>query len=173
MIGLLVFNSYCIFMHSYMKERHIRLEAIRRLIQREKIKSQDTLLKYMQEEGFLVTQATLSRDLKKLRVGKTSDEQGSNFYTLHEDEAYQGAERTYIQDFMRGFISIDWSGNIVIVKTHSGHSDPVAVALDSLNLDGILGTIAGNDNTVAIFLKEGISGQDFMKIISEKIPEIG
>ena len=156
-----------------MKERIIRLEAIRKLIQREKIKSQDTLLQYMHKEGFMVTQATLSRDLKKLRVGKISDEQGSYTYTLLEDEEYQGSERTYIQDFMRGFISIAWSGNIVVVKTHSGHSDPVAVALDSLGLDGILGTIAGNDNTVAIFLKEGVSGQDFMRIIKEKIPEIG
>ena len=155
-----------------MKERLNRLEAIRKLIQRENIKSQDTLLKFMQNEGFEVTQATLSRDLKKLRVGKITDEQGSYIYTLLEDEEYQGAERTFIQDFLRGFISIDWSGNIVVVKTHSGHSDPVAVALDSMNLDGILGTIAGNDNTVAIFLKEGISGQDFMKIIREKIPEI-
>ena len=155
-----------------MKERLIRLKAIRKLIQREKIKSQETLLIHMQKEGFVVTQATLSRDLKKLRVGKTTDEQGSYFYTLPEDEEYQSAERTFIQDFLRGFISIDWSGNIVIVKTHSGHSDPVAVALDSLGLDGILGTIAGNDNTVAIFLKEGVSGPDFMRIIKEKIPEI-
>ena len=155
-----------------MKERQIRLEAIRKQIKKEKVKSQDTLLKHLQEEGFAVTQATLSIDLKKLGVGKISDGRGSYIYTLPEDEKHQETERTYIQDFLRGCISIDWSGNIVVVKTHSGHSDPVAVVLDSLGLDGILGTIAGNDNTVAIFLREGISGEDFMRQIKEKIPEI-
>ena len=155
-----------------MKERVVRLDAVCKLIKREKIKSQDTLLKYLQQDGFDVTQATLSRDLKKLGVGKIFDGRDSYIYVLPEDEGDRGPEFTYIQDFIRGYISLDWSGNIVVVKTHSGHSDPVAVALDSLELNGILGTIAGNDNTVAIFLKEGISGEDFVKQIKEKIPEM-
>ena len=156
-----------------MKERLFRLEAVRKLIKKERIKSQETLLNFLLDEGYVVTQATLSRDLKKLGVGKISDGQGSYIYTLPDDKEpiseYHGIERTYIQDFMRGYISLDWSGNIVVVKTHSGHSDPVAVALDNMELEGILGTIAGNDNTVAIFLKEGVSGEDFLKLINDKI----
>ena len=152
-----------------MKEKLARLDAVRKLIMREKIKSQDTLLEYLQKEGFAVTQATLSRDLKSLKVSRVSDGMGSYFYALGEGN--QEAENTYAHDFLRGCISIEWSGNIVIVKTYSGHSDPVAVALDSFGFNEILGTIAGNDNTVAVFLREGCSGEDFMKHIKETVPE--
>ena len=153
-----------------MKEKLARLNAVRKLIMTEKIKSQDTLLEYLQREGFAVTQATLSRDLKALKVGRISDGLGSYIYTL--GEGHQETESTYAHDFLRGYISIEWSGNIVIVKTHSGHSDPVAVALDSFGFNEILGTIAGNDNTVAVFLREGYRGEDFMKRIKEAIPDL-
>jgi len=152
------------------KERQARLYAICKLIKKEKIKSQDTLLEYLEKEGFAVTQATLSRDFKALRVGKISDGLGSYVYTLSGE--HQENERAYVSDFLRGCISIDWSGNIVVIKTHSGHSDPVAAALDSLSFDEILGTIAGNDNTVAVFLREGVMGEDFMRQLKKIIPEL-
>jgi len=153
-----------------LKERLARLNAVRNLILKEKIKSQDTLLERLQKQGFAVTQATLSRDLKALKVSKISDGLGYYIYTLGEENQETGS--TYAHDFLRGYISIEWSGNIVIVKTHSGHSDPVAVALDSFGFNEILGTIAGNDNTVAVFLREGCKGEDFMKRIKETIPEL-
>ena len=155
-----------------MKERLARLKAVRKLIKTNSIKSQDTLLEQLQGEGFAVTQATLSRDLKALRVGKISDGQGGYVYFLPGDEENQESEPTHIHDFLRGFISIDWSGNVVVVKTHSGHSDPVAVALDSFGFEEMLGTIAGNDNTVAVFLREGVSGEDFMNRLKEIMPEL-
>ena len=155
-----------------MKERQARLGAVRKLIKTSKIKSQDTLLGHLQKEGFVVTQATLSRDLKALKVGKIADGDGGYVYSLPGDEERKETERTSVTDFMQGHISIDWSGNIVIVKTYSGHSDPVSLALDSFGLDEVLGTIAGRDNAVAVFLREGITGKDFMKRMKEIIPEL-
>jgi len=155
-----------------LKERLARLEAIRKLIRTEKIKSQDTLLEHLEKEGFTATQATLSRDLKLLKVGKISDGRGSYVYTLTDDEERQETENGYIRDFLRGCTSIDWSGNIVVIKTHSGHSDPVAVALDNMGFEEILGTIAGNDNTVAVFLRQGFSGEGFMKHLKEVMPDM-
>jgi len=152
------------------KERRARLDVIRKLIKTEIIKSQDTLLDHLQREGFAVTQATLSRDLKTLKVGKISDTKGAYVYTLAGDSATGETKEDFARDFLRGCISIDWSTNIVIIKTHSGHSDPVAVALDSLAFEEVLGTIAGNDNTVAVFLREGASGKDFFWRLKEKIP---
>jgi transcriptional regulator of arginine metabolism len=153
-----------------MKERLVRLEAVRKLIKNENIKSQDTLLGYLRKEGFAVTQATLSRDLKTLKVGKISDGLGGYVYSLTGEEEGRETELAYINDFLRGYISIDWSGNIVVVKTYSGHSDPVALALDSFNFEEVLGTIAGNDDTVAVFLREGVTGEDFMKRLKDSIP---
>ena len=152
-----------------MKERLTRLKAIRSVIKTHHIESQEALLSYLEKEGFSVTQATLSRDLKLLRVGKIPA--GSSYvYTLPPEE--QGTERTCIGDFLRGFISIDWSGNLAVIKTHSGHSDAVALAIDLLNMDEVMGTISGRDNTVFVALREGASGEDFLAGLKEIIPEL-
>ena len=155
-----------------MKERLARLKAIRKLIKTYRIESQDTLLGHLQKEGFVVTQATLSRDLKLLKVGKVSDGHNGYVYTLPGDDDRQETERTFAQDFLRGYVSIDWSGNLVVIKTYSGHSDSVALAVDNLALDEVLGTISGRDNTVFVCLRDGISGDDFLAQMKDKIPEL-
>ena len=167
--GIIIRNCYP---EQGVKERQSRLKAVRKLIKTQKIKSQETLLKYLENEGFAVTQATLSRDLKVLKVGKISDGEGGYIYSLSEDEERQEAERSYINGFLQGYISIDWSGNIVVIKTYSGHTDPVALAVDSLGLHEVLGTIAGRDNNVAVFLREGVTGEVFMKRLNEFMPDL-
>jgi transcriptional regulator of arginine metabolism len=155
-----------------MKERLARLKSVRKLIKTYRIESQEILLGLLQKEGFPVTQATLSRDLKLLKVGKVSDGHNGYVYTLPGDDDRQESERTYINDFLRGYISIEWSGSLVVIKTYSGHSDSVALAVDNLGLDDVLGTIAGRDNTVFVALREGINGEDFMSRMKESIPEL-
>jgi transcriptional regulator of arginine metabolism len=155
-----------------MKERLARLKAVRKLIKTYRIESQETLLGHLEKEGFQVTQATLSRDLKLLKVGKISDGHNGYVYSLPEDDERQETERTYIHDFLRGYISIDWSGNLVVIKTYSGHSDSVALAVDNLGLDDVMGTISGRDNTVFVALREGVTGEEFLAHMKESIPEI-
>ncbi len=155
-----------------MKERLARLKAIRKLIKTYRIESQETLLGHLQKEGFIVTQATLSRDLKLLKVGKISDGHNGYVYSLPGDDDRQETERTYVHDFLRGYVSIDWSLNMVVIRTYSGHSDSVALAVDNLALDDVLGSISGRDNTVFVCLREGVTGEDFMAQMKEKIPEL-
>ena len=154
-----------------MKERHSRLKAIRKLIKNHRVESQETLLSYLQKEGYEVTQATLSRDLKMLKVGKVSDGNAGYFYTLPSDEENQESEQIYKRDFLRGYVSIDWSGNIIVIKTFPGHANTVSNALDNLNLEDLLGTVAG-DNCLFACIKEGVSGEDFVKKLKTKIPEL-
>jgi transcriptional regulator of arginine metabolism len=154
------------------KERLARLQAVRELIKTNRIESQETLLGYLQKEGFIVTQATLSRDLKFLKVGKISDGQNGYVYSLPGDEELQKIERTYINDFLQGYSSIEWSGNIVVIQTRPSHANAVALAVENLNLDNVLGTIAGQDDTVFVCLREGITGEEFMKRMKERIPEL-
>ena len=92
-----------------MKERFERLKAVRGLIKAHRIDSQETLLQLLQEAGYSVTQATLSRDLKFLKVGKVSDGHSGYYYTVPSDEERRESERHYIQDFLRGYVSIDWN----------------------------------------------------------------
>ncbi|MDR2095142.1 MAG: ArgR family transcriptional regulator [Treponema sp.] len=155
-----------------MKERLTRLKAVQRLIKTSQIESQEALLGLLEKEGFQVTQATLSRDLKLLKVGKVSDGHNRYVYALLEDDDQEEIDRSYIHDFLRGCISIEWNGPMVVIKTHSGHSDSVALAVDNLGLDDVLGTIAGRDNIVFVCLREGVTGEDFMKRMKENIPEL-
>jgi transcriptional regulator of arginine metabolism len=155
-----------------MKERFERLKAVRSLIKAHRIDSQETLLQLLQETGYSVTQATLSRDLKYLKVGKVSDGHSGYYYTVPSDEERRESERHYIQDFLRGYVSIDWNTSLAVVRTFSGHSDTVALAIDNMGLEEVLGTISGRDNMVFIALREGSSGEDLVVAMKKKIPEL-
>jgi len=136
-------------MELILKERLTRLKAVRKLIKNYRIESQEELLGYLQKEGFEVTQATLSRDLKLLKVGKISDGHSGYVYTLSDEDERRESEQIYVQDFLRGYVSIEYNGNIVVVKTFGGHADSVSNALDAFNMDEVLGTIAG-DNCIFV-----------------------
>ena len=154
-----------------MKERLTRLKSVRKLIKNYRIESQEELLGYLQKEGYEVTQATLSRDLKLLKVGKVSDGHSGYVYTLPDEDERRESEQIYVQDFLRGYVSIDYNGNIVVIKTFSGHADSVSNALDAFNMDELLGTIAG-ENCIFACLREGVTGEQFLTALKLRIPEI-
>jgi transcriptional regulator of arginine metabolism len=154
-----------------MKERLERLKVVRTLIKTHRIDSQDSLLQLLSESGYSVTQATLSRDLKYLKVGKVADGQTGYYYTVPSEEERKESEKHYIQDFLRGYVSVDWNESIVVVRTFSGHSDSVALAIDNMGMDDVLGTISGRDNVVFIAMKKGLTGEDFVRALKSKIPE--
>jgi len=155
-----------------MKERFGRLKAVRGIIKAHRIDSQETLLQLLLEAGYSVTQATLSRDLKYLKVGKVSDGHSGYYYTVPSDDERRESERHYIQDFLRGYVSIDWNVSLAVVRTFSGHSDTVALAIDNMGLEEVLGTISGRDNMVFIALREGSTGEQLVVAMKKKIPEL-
>ena len=144
------FSAYLYIMNG----REQRLKAIRKIIAESRVSSQDQLLHKLEEESVTITQATLSRDLKVLKVGKVPDAGGGYYYILSETEGE--SLRGYIEDFKRGYLSLSFSHNLGVIKTLAGHADTVAIALDRLDLPEILGTIAGDD-TILVILKEGES----------------
>lgn len=154
-----------------MKERQSRLKLIKNLIKNNRIESQDDLLDLLLKDGYEVTQATLSRDLKLLKVGKVPDGKSGYMYALPGDVENAENQIIYVQDFLRGYVSIDFSGNIVVIKTFPGHANTVCNALDNLNMDEILGTVAG-DNCMFACLREGVTGEEFMDQLKKHIPGI-
>ncbi len=154
-----------------MKERLTRLKTVRKLIKNYRIESQEELLGYLQKDGFDVTQATLSRDLKLLKVGKVSDGHAGYVYTLPDEDERRESEQIFVQDFLRGYVSIEVSGNIVVIKTFGGHADAVSQALDAFNMEEIIGTIAG-ENCIFICLRQDVSGEQFMASLKRRIPEL-
>lgn len=154
-----------------MRERHNRLSVIREIIKTHRIDNQDALLEMLEKEGYSVTQATLSRDLKMLKVGKISDGWSGYYYALPEKDLVSESEKSYIQDVRRGILSIEFSGNIGVIKTRPGHANSVGIALDILSLPEILGTVAGDD-TIFVILREGMTKEDLQESFKVRIPEI-
>ena len=154
-----------------MKGKDERLSAIRQLIKSNAIQNQDELLDLLQKEGFDVTQATLSRDLRFLQVVKIPGDNGNYIYAFSTDSAIQETSQIYIQDFLRGYLSVETSGNMVVIKTFQGHANTVCNAIDNLDIPEILGTVAG-DNTMFAVLREGVTKADFEKALKNKIPGV-
>ena len=152
-----------------MKNRNDRLMAIRRLVGDKSISSQEELLGLLEDLGYSMTQATLSRDLKYLRVAKMPDNEKGYIYILTENNSNEVAEAE-ILPFI-GFVSIDFAQGMGIVKTLPGHASSVAYALDTLNSYEIAGTIAGDD-TILIIPRDGVSKSDLVNLFKTRIPEI-
>jgi len=154
-----------------MKARAARLAAINRVVTQEVVDSQERLVELLEAEGFAVTQATLSRDLKHLGIGKVPGPDGGYAYTPPEAESRAGTAATLVADFLRGFVALAWSGSFALLKTLPGHAASVASALDNLRVDGILGTVAGDD-TILVVPRDGVSRQRIQKALRERIPGI-
>lgn len=148
-----------------------RLIEIRKLIKNYKISNQEELLKKLNEYGFTYTQATLSRDLRYLKVGKIADEEKGQIYFLpgmiQDDNATENEIKNAVS---RGFISIDYSGNMAVIKTLPGFASGIALRIDGMNAFEIIGTIAGDD-TILIISREGISRQDLHNALTTAIPD--
>ncbi|MEM5946941.1 ArgR family transcriptional regulator [Spirochaetia bacterium 38H-sp] len=153
-----------------MKIREDRLKLIRQIIKTSRVRSQEELLERLESYGYSITQATLSRDLKLLKVGKMAEGDSGYYYILPGDDETELANN-FVQDFVRGFKGIDFSANIAVIRTLPGHANSVALALDTFELEHILGTVVGDD-TVIVVLREGASPEAFLSELSLKIPSI-
>ena len=157
-----------------MKVKNKRLEALRLIISSQQLGSQDELLNALQKEGFKLTQATLSRDLKQLKVAKAASMSGNYVYVLPNETMYKRVSSpNSIREMMKvpGFISINFSGNIGIIKTRPGYASSIAWNIDNSDVPEILGTIAGDD-TIFIVIKEGISHQHVVEALSDVVPNM-
>lgn len=121
-----------------------RQSKILELIQKNEIETQDELLNYLLEEGFAVTQATVSRDIRELKLTKMAISGGRQKYTVLNDSVEILSEK-YIRVLRDGFISMDMAQNILVIKTVSGMAGAVCASLDAMHLHEIVGSIAGDD----------------------------
>ena len=121
-----------------------RQGRILELIQEENIETQEELADRLSAEGFVVTQATVSRDIRELKLGKIPSGNGKQKYAvLSHDDAHLADK--YIRVLKNGFISMDNAQNILVIKTVSGMAMAVAAAVDAMKLKEIVGSIAGDD----------------------------
>jgi len=162
-----IFKKRCIFAAKlnfyakawFMKER--RLQIITHIINSEVIRNQDDLIKSLAEKGIFVTQATLSRDIKELRIVKKHDENSLYVYSLPESTPNVAVSETNEPNRF----NIEFSGNLAILKTLPGYAMAIAFEIDKHNPHEIAGTIAGDD-TILVIPREGYSREQVALALS-------
>lgn len=157
-----------------MKAKNFRLETLKMLISSKEYCSQDDILKALKKEGFSVTQATLSRDMKQLKIAKAASMNGKYVFVLPNETMYRRVPNPPSAHEMLqipGFISINFSGNLAIVRTRPGYASSIAYNIDNSNTNGVLGTIAGDD-TIFIAIDTTIEPRAIIRELEHVIPGI-
>ena len=156
-----------------MKKKANRLDAIKMIISSKDVSSQEELLQALSKEGFELTQATLSRDLKQLKVAKAASMNGKYVYVLPNNIMYKRSTDQSAGEMLRnnGFISLQFSGNIAVIRTRPGYASSMAYDIDNNEFSEILGTIAG-DATIMLVLREGVATSKVRQLLSLIIPNI-
>ena len=150
-----------------MKNKNSRLDSIKMIISSKEIGSQDELLQELTKEGFQLTQATLSRDLKQLKVAKAASMNGNYVYVLPNNTMYKRmTEPQKASEMLRhnGFI-------IAVIKTRPGYASSLAYDIDMHNFHEIIGTIAGDD-TIMLVIRENCTRTEVKHALANIIPNI-
>ena len=157
-----------------MKVKKSRMEALKMLISSHELGSQEEVLQALEKEGFKLTQATLSRDMKQLKVAKAASMNGKYVYVLPNDTMYKRVTKPRsAMEMIRtsGFVSINFSGNMGVIKTRPGYASSIAYNIDNSEIPEIIGTIAGDD-TIFIVIMENVPKENIIEKLSEIIDNI-
>lgn len=128
-----------------------RTFAIIDIITNQRISTQEELCEALKSSGYDVTQATVSRDIKELHLVKIPDDQGYR-YALPDNSPVRNSRERMRRLFQDSVIAIDWSENIIVIKTLPGAAQSIASLIDIADLANILGTVAGDD-TIFVVVK--------------------
>lgn len=131
-----------------------RLHRILQLIREQEINTQEELAERLSQEGYPVTQATVSRDIRELRLIKVQKKEGGFFYSLQEPVRSQGDQK-YTRVLRDGVLSMGVGREILVIRTMSGMAMAVAAALDAMQLEQVAGCIAGDDTIMVALTSEG------------------
>ena len=158
-------------MNDEKKDKKYRLAILRMLISSKEISSQRELLQQLAKENVEVTQATLSRDLKQLKVAKAASMNGHYVYVLPNETMYKRVHtplRATEMMAVPGFQSINFSGTLGVIRTRPGYASSIAYNIDNSEIPEILGTIAGDD-TIFIVIREGTDHNAIIDAMRENL----
>lgn len=136
------------------------------LVSKYEIETQEDMMSRLQSEGFKVTQATVSRDLKELKLTKTLTARGTYRYAVNAGRAHVGNVKLN-NAMVDSIVQVDYSLNNVVIKTYPGLAQAVASAVDALNMHSILGCVAGDDTIIIVTRSEEYSAE-----LKDKITEL-
>ena len=122
-----------------------RQEKIIQLITENAIETQEEILVYLREHGFDVTQATVSRDIKQLKLVKTQTNDGRYKYSVSSNNSRENISSKFVSLFSETVTGIDYANNIVVVKCYVGMANAACAAFDAMKFDGVVGSLSGDD----------------------------
>ncbi len=146
-------------------KRHGR---ILQLIAEHSIDTQEELLRLLQEDGLFVTQATVSRDIKELRLIKSQNSDGTYRYSTAGKEQINDMSFKFHAIFSESVYDIDFANNMIVVKCYTGMANAACASLDAIAWNGVVGTIAGDD-TIFILMRDNQGADDFTKQLKKMI----
>ena len=146
--------------------KNTRQKQILALISEHEITTQEELIERLRENGFNVTQATVSRDIKQLKLIKIAGDNDTYKYAV-SSEGSQSANAKYTNLLTETVTEIDYAGHIIVVKTFNGMAMAAGAAIDAMKWNGVMGCIAGDDT---IFI--AVRSEAFAKEISERLQTI-
>ena len=147
--------------------KNVRQTAILSIIEQNDVETQEELAARLRQMGIDVTQATVSRDIKELRLLKVLSASGGYKYAT-ADKAEHGLSERFVRMFKDSVLSVSSAGNIVVLKTLSGSANVAGEAIDSMRLPEILGTMAG-DNTVFAVVQNEAEAVETVKRFQEML----
>ena len=147
-----------------------RQEKIREIIENYKIDTQDELIKRLKESGFSATQATMSRDIKDLKLTKISDGVHGYYYVFPNTMSVSDINKLNAS-LTNLIISVTNAMNIIVIKTHAGMAQAVATGIDNIKSEDILGCVAGDDTIIVVTTSPDIA-QTFGARIKVMMSEI-
>ncbi|MBR4867625.1 MAG: arginine repressor [Clostridia bacterium] len=148
------------------KRRH---EKIKEIIVNYVVETQEDLLRYLKEAGYEVTQATVSRDMKELRLVKALDS-NENYRYMSPKSELPKLSLNFADIFLGAVIHVDYAVNNVVIKCHSGMANAACAALDNMNLSSVVGTLAGDD-TIFVITRTEQQAQNLSLELTEMLQE--
>ena len=145
-----------------------RQEMILRVIAEQRIETQNQLIRALREAGFSSTQATVSRDMRELRLVKELGEDGSYRYVCPADGAVGDHADRLRTIFKESVVSFTSAQNLVVVKTLSGLANAACAAIDAMEIHGLAGSLAGDD-TIFLAMADAAAAEAFCRELQELI----
>lgn len=142
-----------------------RRKKILQILKTNRIDTQEELVEILKQEGYNVTQATISRDIREMNLTKVSDKHNKTYYSPKIVVAKE-LDKKFVMIFKNGIVDIKQAQNIVVLKTISGAAMAVASAVDAFKLDGIVGCIAGDD-TIFLAAKDNYNANEIINKLDE------
>lgn len=146
--------------------KEVRQRAILELIGKEKISTQNDLSDRLRESGFPVTQATISRDIRELRLIKVAEAGGNYYYAVGKNQEQYQASHKFYTIFLASVIRIEFANNLVVINCYTGMAQAVCACIDSLEWQGVLGTVAGDD-TIIMVTRDEHTAADVVRTLRE------